>query len=170
MVLEAHALGHQMLRIFEAARTAAGEVRVDELYTQWGRRFFAPDFTGDSTILAESLRACGLDDELLGAADDASWDIPITESMESAYRFGGPKTQTPVIVVDDNPPHGFKGPVMFPAPTGDAALRLWDALQVISSESGFFEVTRPRTSPPLPARRCSTSRHWARGLGRPLTH
>jgi hypothetical protein len=37
---------------------------------------------------------------------------------------------------------------MAPAPTGEAAVRLWDALEVISSESGFFEVTRPRRNPP----------------------
>jgi hypothetical protein len=31
---------------------------------------------------------------------------------------------------------------------GDAALRLWDALQVLSSEPGVFEFTRPRANPP----------------------
>jgi hypothetical protein len=51
-------------------------------------------------------------------------------------------------VVRADPPHGFKGPVMSPAPTGEAALQLWDALEVISSQSGFFEVTRPRSNPP----------------------
>lgn len=37
---------------------------------------------------------------------------------------------------------------MSPAPTGEAALRLWDAVQVISREPGFFEFTRPRSNPP----------------------
>jgi len=69
--------------------------------------------------------------------------------MEVAYSFGGPKTQTPTIVVRTDPPHGFKGPVMSPAPTGDAAVRLWDAIQVISEEPGFFEITRPRSKAPL---------------------
>jgi len=48
-----------------------------------------------------------------------------------------------------DPPHGFKGPVMSPAPTGHAAVRLWDAIQVISEEPGFFEITRPRSKAPL---------------------
>jgi hypothetical protein len=39
---------------------------------------------------------------------------------------------------------------MAPAPTGDAALRLWDAIETISRESGFFEITRPRANPPRP--------------------
>lgn len=69
-------------------------------------------------------------------------------AMQVADTFGGPKTQTPTVVVRADPPHGFKGPVMAPAPTGDAAVRLWDAVQVISKEPGFFEITRPRTNSP----------------------
>jgi hypothetical protein len=26
---------------------------------------------------------------------------------------------------------------------------LWDAIQVLSEEPGFFEITRPRSKPPL---------------------
>jgi hypothetical protein len=40
--------------------------------------------------------------------------------------------------------------VMAPAPTGPAAVRLWDAIQVISQEPGFFEITRPRANRPRP--------------------
>jgi hypothetical protein len=47
-------------------------------------------------------------------------------------------------------PYGFTGPVMAPAPQGDAALRLWDAIDVIAQEPGFFEITRPRSNPPRP--------------------
>ena len=70
--------------------------------------------------------------------------------MEVAYEFGGPKTQTPTIVVRATPAYGFKGPVMAPAPTGDAAVRLWDAITVIALEPGFFEITRPRANRPRP--------------------
>jgi len=36
---------------------------------------------------------------------------------------------------------------MAPAPTGPAAVRLWDAIQVLSEHEGFFEFARPaRTS------------------------
>ena len=86
----------------------------------------------------------------MGAADDETWDAPIIEAMEVAYAFGGPKTQTPTIVVRADPPYGFKGPVMAPAPTGVAALRLWDAVQVVAAEPGFFEITRPRSNRPVP--------------------
>lgn len=148
--IAAHALSHRMLRIFEAARARTGEGAVDPLFTEWGRRFFVDDPAHDDGLLSECLAACRLDPDLIDAADDEKWDAPIVEAMEVAYAFGGPKTQTPTIVVGTSPPHGFKGPVMAPAPTGEAALRLWDAIQVISEEPGFFEITRPRTNPPRP--------------------
>lgn len=99
-----------------------------------------------------SRTACRLDPDLVDAAENEKWDAPILNAMEVAYAFGGPKTQTPTIVVAANPPHGFKGPVMALAPTGEAAVRLWDAIQVISQEPGFFEITRPPTSLPQAAR------------------
>lgn len=151
--IAAHAVAHRMLRIFEAARAEAGEDAVDGLYTEWGERFFVSRRVADGELLAECLAATGLDARLAQAADNEKWDAPIVEAMEVAYAFGGPKTQTPTIVVDGDPPHGFKGPVMAPAPTGDNAVRLWDAIQVISQERGFFEITRPRANPPRPPAR-----------------
>jgi hypothetical protein len=152
--LAGHALSHRMLRIFEAARVHAGEPAVDALYSEWGRRRFSDDgrrrgSDGGDEILVACLATGGLPPDLVSAAGDEKWDAPITEAMEVAYAFGGPKTQTPTIVVRADPAHGFKGPVMSPAPTGDAALRLWDAIQVISAEPGFFEITRPRSTPAL---------------------
>lgn len=148
VAIAAHAVAHRMLRIFEATRVQAGESAVDALYTDWGRRFFAADRPGDDDLLSACLGACDLDRNLVDAAGDDKWDAPIVEAMEVAYAFGGPRTQTPTIVIGGDPPHGFKGPVMAPAPTGEAATRLWDAIQVISQEPGFFEISRPRTNPP----------------------
>jgi 2-hydroxychromene-2-carboxylate isomerase len=148
--IAAHALSHRMLRIFEAVRAESDGEPIDRLYTEWGRRFFVDAPPGEDALLSECLAACGLDADLIEAADNAKWDTPIVDAMEVAYAFGGPKTQTPVTVVRTEPPHGFKGPVMAPAPTGEGAVRLWDALEVLAQERGFFEITRPRTNPPRP--------------------
>ncbi len=150
VALAGHAVSHRMLRILEAARARSGEEAVDALYSEWGRRFFGPDREHGDALLSACVAASGLAPDLIDAADDEKWDAPIIEAMEVAYAFGGPKTQTPTIVVRADPPFGFKGPVMAPAPTGDAALRLWDAIQVIAEEPGFFEITRPRTNRPTP--------------------
>jgi predicted DsbA family dithiol-disulfide isomerase len=152
--LDGHAVSHRMLRIFEAARAEGGDDLVDRLYTEWGARNFAKVRHEPDALLADCVAASGLRPDVLAAADDETWDAPIREAMEVAYAFGGPKTQTPTIVVRTDPPHGFKGPVMAPAPTGAAALQLWDAIQVLSEQHGFFEITRPRTNLPrlhLPA-------------------
>jgi hypothetical protein len=147
--LDAHAVSHRMLRIFEAARARGGEGDVDGLYAEWGRRYFGPERHRPDALLADCVAAAGLPSDLT-AADDDKWDAPIRESMEVAYAFGGPKTQTPTIVVRADPPHGFKGPVMATAPAGPDAVRLWDAIQVLSEFDGFFEITRPRTNLPRP--------------------
>ena len=146
--LAGHALSHRMLRVFEAARARSGEAAVDALYTEWGSRFFVSGHAHDDTLLAACVGRCGLDPDLVDVAGDEKWDAPIVEAMEVAYSFGGPRTQTPTIVVRTDSPHGFKGPVMAPAPTGEAALRLWDAILVLSQEPGFFEITRPRANTP----------------------
>jgi len=150
VAIAAHALSHRMLRIFEAARAEVGEEAVEALYEQWGQRFFGDDTHHDDSLLSTCLSACDLAPALISAADEDTWDTPIAEAMEVAYAFGGPKTQTPTIVVHADPPYGFKGPVMAPAPTGPAATRLWDAVQVMAQEPGFFEITRPRRNPPRP--------------------
>ncbi len=137
-----------MLRIFEAARSEGGEEVVDRLYAAWGARNFAGTRPSDEALLTDCISAAGLDPGLRAAVDDEKWDDPIRDAMEVAYAFGGPKTQTPTIVVRADPAHGFKGPVMAPAPTGPDAVRLWDAIQVLSEHQGFFEITRPRTNLP----------------------
>ena len=147
-VIAAHAVSHRMLRIFEAARARGGEAAVDALFAAWGPRFFVRERLDDDALLAATVADCGLDADLLDAADDEKWDEPINESIAVAYSFGGVQTQTPTIVVRADSPYGFKGPVMAPAPTGEAALRLWDAIQVIAQEPGFFEITRPRVNKP----------------------
>jgi len=146
--IAAHAVAHRMLRIFEAARSRVGEPAVDALFTAWGPRFFVRERAGDAALLRACVSVSGLDTDLTNAADDEKWDAPILESMDVAYAFGGYKTQTPTIVVRVDPPYGFKGPVMSPAPTGPAALRMWDAIQVLAQEPGFFEITRPRVNRP----------------------
>ena len=152
--LAAHELSHRMLRVFEAVRAEEGEAAVDALYTAWGLRYFGSDhaglITGRVPVIDDCLAACGLRPSLADAQHDDKWDAPIIESMQIAYQFAGQKTQTPTIVVESDPPYGFKGPVMSRAPTGEAAVRFWDAIQVIAEQQGFFELTRPRTAAPTP--------------------
>jgi hypothetical protein len=152
--LAAHEVSHRMLRVFEAVRAEAGEPAVDGLYAEWGPRYFGTDHSvllaGGGSVIDECLAACRLDPSLADAQHDDGWDTLILESMQLAYAFAGQKAQTPTILVEADPPFGFKGPVMSEAPTGDEAVRFWDAIQVIARQRGFFEVARPRTAAPVP--------------------
>ena len=118
-VIAAHALSHRMLRDLRGGprpvRRSGGRRAVRRV----GPSFFVRERPATTAARRDCLAACGLDPDLLDAADDEKWDAPIVESMDVAYEFGGPKTQTPTIVVRADPPYGFKGPVMAPAPTGD---------------------------------------------------
>jgi hypothetical protein len=152
--LAAHDLSHRMLRVFEAVRAEGGESAVDAIYTAWGPRYFGTDradlIAGRLSVVDDCLAECGLPPSLANSQNDDKWDAPIVESMQIAYQFAGQTTQTPTIVIESDPPHGFKGPVMSQAPTGEAAVRFWDAIQVISEQKGFYELTRPRTATPRP--------------------
>jgi hypothetical protein len=43
----------------------------------------------------------------------------------------------------------FFGPVVTPAPKGQAAADLWDGAVLVASVPGFFEIKRTRTQGPV---------------------
>ena len=53
---------------------------------------------------------------------------------------------TPVIEVEGA---AFFGPVVTPAPKGEAAGRLWDGCVLVAGTDGFFEIKRSRTRGPI---------------------
>jgi hypothetical protein len=53
---------------------------------------------------------------------------------------------TPVIHVGGV---AFFGPVVTPAPRGEAAGRLWDGVLLVAGTEGFFELKRSRDKPPV---------------------
>jgi hypothetical protein len=44
--------------------------------------------------------------------------------------------------------HALFGPVITPAPKGEAAGRLWDGLVLVTEADGFFELKRTRDRKP----------------------
>lgn len=143
------AAAHRVLRVLEALRAVLGEEPVDALYAAWGERAFVagPPTAPAPDLLAECLRVCGLDPELEWLGDDPTWDDIIAASMEEAYAVVGRGAQTPTLVVADDPPRGLTGPVMSRAPSGQAAVDLWDAVRVLLDHPQFFELRRPRHMP-----------------------
>ena len=58
----------------------------------------------------------------------------------------GDEVGTPVIAVEGT---AFFGPVVTPAPRGEAAGRLWDGCVLVAGTDGFFELKRSRTRSPI---------------------
>jgi len=145
---------HRLLRVFEALRAQSREDDIGGLYQMWGERLFGgPARTGPPQppgpeLVAELAAAAGLPDEFAAAADDQSWDGVLSDSLDAASKACGPHPLSPTIVLDDESLTGLSGPVFSPAPTGEAALRAWDAVRVLLAEPGFFELRRARTGPP----------------------
>jgi Mycothiol-dependent nitroreductase Rv2466c len=145
---------HRLLRVFEALRAQSREDDIGGLYQMWGERLFGgPARTGPPEppapgLVAELAAAAGLPDEFAAAADDESWDAALSASLDAARTAVGPHPLSPTLVLDEESLTGLSGPVFSPAPTGQAALRAWDAVRVLLAEPGFFELSRARTGPP----------------------
>ena len=144
---------HRLLRVFEALRAQSREDDIGGLYQRFGERLFgAPARSGPPgprapELVAELVTAAGLPEEFIAAADDEFWDAALSDSLDAARKACGPHPLTPAIVLDESLT-GLCGPVFSPAPTGEAALRAWDAVRVLLAEPGFFELGRARTGPP----------------------
>ena len=63
----------------------------------------------------------------------------------------GTDVGTPVIHAPgpDGTPVAFFGPVITPAPKGEAAGRLWDGVLLVAGTPGFYELKRSRELGPI---------------------
>jgi 2-hydroxychromene-2-carboxylate isomerase len=136
------------LRIVEAVWADHGDEPIGRIYTEVGTRFHGQ---ADSSLdaVAGALKAAGLDAGYLAAAHDDRWDAEIRWSMDEAIGVVGDDVGVPLIVLDGV---GICGPVMEPAPTGDAAVELWDHVVALIRTPGLYELKRSRPFT-LPSRR-----------------
>lgn len=134
------------VRLVTAARRAHGESVVLPLYTELGTRLHVQGAPLDRATFVASLEALGLPVELADAADDPAHDDEVRASHDVAMELVGDDVGTPVISVEGV---AFFGPVVSPAPRGEAAGRLWDGVRLVAGTDGFFELKRTRTRDPI---------------------
>ena len=93
-----------------------------------------------------ALEDLGLPAELAEAATSDEHDDVLRASHQRAIALVGDDVGTPVVAVDGV---AFFGPVVSPAPKGEAAGRLWDGCVLVAGTPGFFELKRSRTVGPI---------------------
>nr|MDT0659039.1 disulfide bond formation protein DsbA [Micromonospora sp. DSM 115978] len=138
------------VRVCVAVEEKHGQRAVRELYTALGDRIH---LRGDRSpdLLTDALAEVGLDPALAAVADSTGYDEALRASHNAGMKPVGTDVGTPVIHAPGpaGEPVAFFGPVVTPAPTGEAAGRLWDGVLLVAGTPGFFELKRSRDLDPI---------------------
>jgi protein-disulfide isomerase-like protein with CxxC motif len=134
------------VRVAIAAEQKYGTPVLRDLYTALGTRIHLGKETQGPELFAAALAECGLDVSLAEAATSDEYDERLRESHDEGMKPVGMDVGTPVIHAPgpDGERIAFFGPVVTPAPKGEAAGRLWDGVILVAGTPGFFEIKRTR--------------------------
>lgn len=133
------------VRVAVAAAAKSGDEVLLPLYTALGDRIHRAGREVDRTLMEEALEQVGLPRDLAAVMASDEYDEELRSSHQRAMDLVGEDVGTPVISVGDV---AFFGPVVTPAPKGEAAGRLWDGVVAVASTPGFYELKRTRTQGP----------------------
>ena len=133
------------VRVIVAAAREHGAGVIKPLYDEMGSRIHLGGEQDYLVVIAAALKEVGLPAELLGFATSDEVDDAVRASHARAIALVGEEVGTPVIAMGGS---AFFGPVVTPAPRGEAAGRLWDGWVLMAGTPGFFELKRTRTASP----------------------
>ena len=134
------------VRVVIAARELHGEQHVKPLYDAMGTRLHPGGEQDFPAVIAAALEEVGLPADLAKYAETTDFDEQLRASHAEGIGKVGEDVGTPVVAFNDV---AFFGPVVTPAPKGEAAGRLWDGAVLVASTPGFFELKRTRTQGPI---------------------
>lgn len=134
------------VRVLIALEQSGGADQVRRFYEEYGQRYHVEGNKDTPAVIAESLAAIGADPSIIEAASSTEFDDALIASHHRGMDPVGFDVGTPVIHVGDV---AFFGPVVTPAPRGDAAGRLFDGVVACASTPGFFELKRSRDKGPI---------------------
>ncbi|MEH0826089.1 mycothiol-dependent nitroreductase Rv2466c family protein [Micromonospora sp. CPCC 205714] len=139
------------VRVCVAVEQQHGQEAVAKLYTAMGTRIHLGKEQLGPEVLKAALTDVGLDPALAAVADTTEYDEALRASHEAGMRPVGTDVGTPVIHAPgpDGAQVAFFGPVITPAPKGEAAGRLWDGVPLAAGTPGFYELKRSRERGPI---------------------
>lgn len=102
----------------------------------------------DDAGLRSMLANLGLPESLLAAADDASYDSFLQDTLAEAIAVVGNDVGVPTVVFEhaDGSKLGYFGPVLQKLPELPEALKIWDGLAQLATVKSFYELKRGRPS------------------------
>ena len=133
------------VRVVVAAEQAHGPEVVLPLYTALGTRRHVGGAELDRDTILAALDEVGLPADLADAMDSDAFDEAVKASHHLGMDQVGMDVGTPVIAVEGV---AFFGPVVTPAPKGEAAGKLWDGVLLVAGTPGFYELKRTRDAAP----------------------
>jgi hypothetical protein len=138
--------GYGPVRVLIAAKEQHGQEVIRPLYEALGRRrhLEKQEFTRET--IEAALTEVGLPVSLADAAETDAYDEALNASHHAGMDQVGMDVGTPVISTQGV---AFFGPVVTPAPKGEAAGKLWDGVLLVAGTDGFFELKRTRTRQPI---------------------
>lgn len=124
-----------------------GSDGVRAFYTALGTRFHPGKARkSDINVIKAALAECGFDEGIADRATTTEWDEALRASHARGMEPVGDDVGTPVIHINGK---ALFGPVISPAPKGEAAGELFDGLEKVTAYDGFFELKRSRTVDPI---------------------
>lgn len=134
------------VRVVIAARELHGQEVVKPLYDAIGTRVHPGGEKDLRAATVQALAEVGLPASLIEFADSDEYDTQLRASHQSGIDQVGQDVGTPVVAVNGV---AFFGPVVTPAPKGEAAAKLWDGCVLVAATPGFYELKRTRTQDPI---------------------
>ena len=133
-------------RVALAVERDHGSDALRAFYTALGTRFHPGDEPRTRATLEAALADCGLPADLADAGDTDAHDDALRASHHAGMDPVGDDVGTPVLHVTGM---ALFGPVISPAPKGEAAGDLFDGFVKMTAYPGFFELKRSRTVGPI---------------------
>lgn len=139
------------VRVSIAVESKTDNETLGRFYTALGTRLHNQAQPRTRATLVAALEEVGLPAGLADAAESTEYDTALRASHREGIELVGEDVGTPVIAVPgaDGERVAFFGPVVTPAPKGEAAGRLWDGTLMVASTPGFYEIKRTRTVGPI---------------------